>query len=418
MQDGVVTSPTILIGADDRTGALEAAGAVADAVGRRVAVVVGVDRLDEAPDDSVAVVVDIGTRHLTPAAAARRARDLDAVPARQHVHKIDSTLRGNWAHELLARLASGARPVLLVPALPALGRICRDGLVLVDGHPVVNGPAGRDPLAPPVSSRPADVLVSAGARAGDVVHVTPATVGEWVLRPVGVAVCDASTDHEVEAIALMAVDRPDVLLAGTSAMASAAVACSRRRAEPGFAAATALAAPTSALTLVVCGSLHPLVFEQVRRAVTRGSATVIASPIPNGVTDGVPDGVSDGVSDVVNDRVVPDARNGGPLQPVIVLSPPRGPGPVDPVEAASMARHLAARARELERVLDPDVLVIIGGDTPAAVLGHDTMVMGGTVTPGAPWGCRVGHDRPVITRAGGFGGPDALVELLWGTLRP
>jgi D-threonate/D-erythronate kinase len=398
MQDGVVTSSTILIGADDRTGALEAAGAVADAVRRRVAVVVGVDRLDEAPGDVAAVVVDIGTRHEEPADAARRAVDLDTVAAGQHVHKIDSTLRGNWAHELVARSASGARPVLLVPALPALGRTCRDGLVLVDGRPVADGPAGRDPIAPATSSRPAELLASAGVHPGAVVHLTPASVGEWLLRAVGIAVCDASTDHEIQAIAEMAAGRPDVLLAGTSATASAAVACSGRRAGRTADAASAPATPTSERTLVVCGSLHPLALEQVARAVSRGAITVVASSMA--------------------DRFVPDARGRGPLQPIVVLPPPRQPGTVDLVDAAAVARELARTARELEHVIEPDVLVVIGGDTAAAVLGHDSMVVEGTIVPGSPWGRRSGHDRPVITRAGGFGGPDALVELLWGTLRP
>jgi uncharacterized protein YgbK (DUF1537 family) len=391
-----VTSPGILVGADDRTGALEAAGAAAEATQRAVAVVVGVDRIGEVPGDT-AVVVDIGSRHLTPDAAARRAAELDGVPAGQHVHKIDSTLRGNWAHELAARSAGGVRPVLLVPALPALGRTCRDGVVMVDGRPVGHGLVGNDPLSPPASSRPADLLAVAGVGADGIVHVTPSSVGEWLQRPSGVAVCDASTDRELVLIARAASERREVLLAGTAGLAAGAVACFHRRADDAPAVGAAPVVHAAERALVVCGSLHPMALEQVRRAVTRG-ATALVGAVATGAA--------------------PSRSTNGSPEPVIVLPPPRRSGSVVPAEAVEVARALAAHARELELALDPDVLIIIGGDTAAAVLGHHTMVVCGTVLPGAPWAHRLGQDRPVITRAGGFGGPDALVDLLWGTLTP
>src|SRR5258708_5022805 len=82
----------LLVGADDRTGALEAAGACADAgagavwVGTSAAGAIG-----------PVAVVDLATRHMGPADAARRAAGLDAVARGATAHKIDSILRGNWA---------------------------------------------------------------------------------------------------------------------------------------------------------------------------------------------------------------------------------------------------------------------------------------------------------------------------------
>ena len=62
---------------------------------------------------------------------------------------------------------------------------------------------------------------------------------------------------------------------------------------------------------------------------------------------------------------------------------------------------------------------MIGGDTADAVLGPERLDVGGLVVDGTPWSLRPGRDRPlIVTRAGGFGGPDALVELVWGTLTP
>jgi hypothetical protein len=53
------------------------------------------------------------------------------------------------------------------------------------------------------------------------------------------------------------------------------------------------------------------------------------------------------------------------------------------------------------------------------VLGPERLDVGGLVVDGTPWSLRPGQAGPlIVTRAGGFGGPDALVELVWGTLTP
>src|SRR4051812_42181471 len=112
-----------LVVADDRTGALEVAGEMAATLGP-VEVLSGGRR---APTHRAAVV-DLGSRHLAPALAAELASSA-ATAARRRGHKIDSTLRGQWAAELVGvRRRTGAR-VLVVPALPRLGRTCVDGTV-------------------------------------------------------------------------------------------------------------------------------------------------------------------------------------------------------------------------------------------------------------------------------------------------
>jgi uncharacterized protein YgbK (DUF1537 family) len=59
-------------------------------------------------------------------------------------------------------------------------------------------------------------------------------------------------------------------------------------------------------------------------------------------------------------------------------------------------------------------LVLTGGDVAAAVstaLGATTLWLEGEITPGIPWGVLEGgrlHDRRIATKAGSFGGADAL----------
>ncbi len=384
-----MTPPEVLIAADDRTGALEVAGSAAEALGAIVPVVVGTDRLGVGSEGSSGevVVVDLASRHLPPAAAHRLAQELDGLSAGRHVHKIDSTLRGNWAHELVARAARGSRPVLLVPALPALGRTCVGGVVQVDGRPVHEGPAADDPDAPPVSSRPADLLSAAGASA--VRQLSPRDVEAWADDPVGIAVCDAESEAQLAFAVRSVLHRPHVLLAGTSAVVRYVVESRRRDAARGPASNPAPVRPTASSCLVVCGSLHPVAREQVIDAGRHGAHVL---------TDGAPVG-----------EAPADGR------PVILLTPPRPSGRIDSNVSSVVATGLARRSRELAAQLGVDATIVIGGDTAAAVLGDGDVHVGGLVAPGAPW--TVTDDgRLVVTRAGGFGGPDALRRLIEATL--
>lgn len=374
-----------LIAADDRTGALETAGALAhDGAG----VVPMLTRLgDVSGVGSRAVVVDLATRNVASDTAAARAVGVDSIGADRYGHKIDSTLRGNWASELVARHAATGRPVLVVPSYPALGRTCVGGVVLVDDVPVHEGAAGHDVRSPISSSRPADLLRAAGAL--DVVGCHDLTdLVDWLEVPSGIAVANAATDDDLGAIANRWVGVEGVLLAGTSAAIGAAGArlfdSGERNERP----------TVDGPVLVVCGSAHPLAAEQVGRAEERGALVL---------RDGY--------------ELALDAVAAG--QPTVLALPaPTGPPPsADSAMTAMAALTRAVRAITATHQLG--ALVVIGGDTADAVLGPERLDVGGLVVDGTPWALWPGRDRPlIVTRSGGFGGPDALVELVWGTLTP
>jgi D-threonate/D-erythronate kinase len=371
-------SVQLLVVADDRTGALETAGALADRLGREVPALAGETAigwvLDGTAADSAtqAVVIDLGTRHLTPDAAARRATLVDARrrPSRLDAHKIDSTLRGNWAHELAARHRVSDAPVLVVAALPALGRVCVGGEVRQDGRPVHEGPSADDVSAFTNSSRVDHHLMGAGCEA---VHGISAVTDlrRWLRSPSGVAVCDAETDRDLDAItgAWTQAARP-VLLAGTSAVIAAAGHALARSS----AAAVKLAPPIEAPALVVCGSVHPSARAQLAR-LAASCVVIVTTPLP-----------SNGLSTV-------DAR-----------------------AAARTAESLGTAAHRLIARMGCATVITIGGDTTAALLGDAPVVVGGSLAPGTPWGRQRPAGPLIVSRSGGFGGPDALVDLLWGTL--
>lgn len=378
----------LLVAADDRTGALETAGACADA--GMVATVVPADPAAVPTTGRACTVVDLASRHLDPAAAATAAHTLEAVqPAGSAAaHKIDSTLRGNWAPELVARHRAGGRPVLVVPAFPAAGRTCVHGVVLVDGRPVGDGPA--DARRPVTSSRPADHLRAAGA--DEVVMLDADRLDGWSPGGgCGFAVCDAATGTDLARIADWWGRHRRVLVAGPAAVIGVVaqqLAGTTGRARPASSPAPGHPA------LVVCGSLHPVARAQVAELVAAGAVAVRAGTAGAHAVD----------------RAQTALRAG---RDVVVLAAAPRRVPVTAGAAAATAERLAGIARALLAAAPVRTLVIVGGDTAAAVLGTGPVTVGGTLAPGVPWFHLGRGDGPlVLTKPGGFGHPGLLVDVL------
>ena len=144
--------------ADDRTGALEIGGIVANA---QFSVNVGTEF-----DDGPCSVVDVATRHMSPDRAY--ATMIEALTRHDvhRCHKMDSGLRGNWPHEIRAMLDQDYR-VTIIPGFPAAGRRCKDGVVYIDDVPLLDSPFGADPLSAPCSNKPVEVMEEAGLISGD-----------------------------------------------------------------------------------------------------------------------------------------------------------------------------------------------------------------------------------------------------------
>lgn len=385
MTDGLV------VAADDRSGAFEVAARLADGGSGAVPVVPWDDETDavsggiETESSAVGgsvVVIDLASRYLEAAVAASRSATVDRWSAGRRAHKIDSTLRGNWPHELIAR--SHRSPVLLVPALPELGRVCQGGMVFDAGRPVHEGPAGRDVRGGPMSSRPADLLTASGAI--DVIELSDATaVRTWCGRPTGIAVADAVDASDLDRIVAAWSMSDGVVLAGTSSVIGRIPGRSSTPVAP-------LRRPDGAV-LVVCGSVHPIARRQIAVLERRGVA----------------------VTEAVDDRAFEALERTGVLALVTAI-------PGGDITASMAVAAASSLARGVATLVDGGkvgTMVILGGDTASAVLGPATVLVDGTVGPGT---ARATIDRPtggrmlVVTRAGGFGDASSLDDLLRSTL--
>jgi uncharacterized protein YgbK (DUF1537 family) len=374
----------LVVAADDRTGALEVAGRLADAGNGPVTVTAWPDVPTDLPTDVVdadggaastdrVVVVDLGTRHLSQREARYRATSLTC--GARSAHKIDSALRGNWADELAGR--AERCPVLLVPALPEFGRVCIGGEVLEHGRPVHEGAAGTDVRRRLASSHPSTLLRAAGAQTVEEIADVE-QVRTWLAAPSGVVVADAQDDDDIAAI-VDAWQRAatEVVLAGPSAVVGRGIVGD---------------APIGRLqlgagpVLVVCGSVHPAAREQLEFAERRGMP----------------------VTTLADDITARQLEEHGSLALVTEIPV----GDVDEPMAVAAAASLARGVADLRDRVALAALVVIGGDTAAAVLGHRPALVHGTVVAGTAWATLGDDPLPVITRSGGFGSDAALDDLL------
>ena len=383
----------LVVAADDRTGALETAGAVADSglTTTMVPWLAGPDggnheRIGLRSGSADVIVVDLGSRHLEASHAAARAEAALSIGSERSAHKIDSTLRGNWAAELGALVAAGRR-VLLVPAFPAAGRTCVAGQVLEHGVGVSEHHAANDIRSPVRSSRPSDHLCDAGVRDVAAVQDVGAAI-HWLTAESGpgVAVCDATTDDDLRSLghAWVAADST-VVLAGTAAAigAGAASMVGDEQRKP--------TRPTVGLpALVVVGSANPIVRAQTDSLISAGAFVQVVGRTPP-----------------------PRQRS---THSIVVLVAPEPTGSVTHAEAMTMAAALAEHVHACLSATAYATLVIVGGDGAAAVLGGAVMHVGGTLATGMPW-CRTLIDgQPagplIVTKPGGFGDANALTSIL------
>lgn len=147
----------VIIIADDLTGALDS-GAEFARLGLSVRVAHRLSQLPALLDSGADVVaISTGTREATAEVARRRLAPLRALVGTAPgviFKKIDSRLKGPIATELDALLPRTAPAPIVCPAIPRLGRICRDGFVTGAG---VSQPL---PIAPAIG-RPARILPAA-----------------------------------------------------------------------------------------------------------------------------------------------------------------------------------------------------------------------------------------------------------------
>lgn len=371
-----MTAPQLLILADDLTGAADT-GAFFPRCGRRTLV-----RFAPGPTLGAEVLaLCTHSRHLDAAAAAQaqvRALSEGGVwaPGTAVYKKIDSTLRGQPAAELAAVLAAlDRRRVLVAPAFPAQRRTIIGGRLYVAGVPVDEGAEGEGSLGAvfagvglTLQPLPLPALRAPGLPA--------------MLQEEGCWLADSDSDEDLWRLAQASLAAGIDLWCGSAGLARALGAAR----WPGVEEELDLPAPRPRPVLVVVGSRHPKSAEQVGVLVQAGA--VLGGP---------------------NQRegALRAALGAGGIAVLSAAGLPEG----EPDEVAGL---LAAAAHRLANSTEIGGMVLTGGDTARAVaaeLGSSAIWLRGEVEPGLPWGLLADGLHAglrVATKAGGFGGPEAL----------
>jgi len=353
-----------LLIADDLTGACDATVHFAMR-GRRTMVPIA---LGAELADAAVIAISSYTRDLEPAAAR------DAVSAAAAslpiglpsilLKKIDSTLRGHIGPEITAALtAFHCDAALVCPAFPRMNRIVESGRLRVQN-----------------AADFAPIEVAAHLRAQGVercLHTRHEAIAEAISSGARVVVLDAVCDEDLDRIAGVGLALPfRILWAGSAGLASALARTLPAR--PQFRFRPAPEGPV----LFCIGSDHRVTAEQQAALVNQRGALLLD-----------PETTSAGCIKAALGR----AQH-------VVLRVPHGQ------LSADWLKELVVRA-------PASALVLSGGDTASFVcraIGVQRIELLDEIIPGVPCGVIRGgvfHGIAVVTKSGGFGRPDALIQV-------
>jgi uncharacterized protein YgbK (DUF1537 family) len=373
------TLSTVGLVADDLTGATDSALQFAEQ-GWTTCLELGplAARAPSAPTGRSLVAVATGMRaaphEVAADTTAAAVSALTATGIDRLFLKIDSTVRGSVAAQVRGALSAWrvSHPdsvAVVCPAFPAQGRAVVDGVVVVHGVPVADTAAAVDPVTPVTESR-LDVLLPGAVQAA-VPDLLRLLRPEAPSRP-ELLVVDATTDDDLDRLA------EALEAAGSRAVAvgSAGLAAALARRSGG--ADVRARTTSSRRVLIVVSSVHPQAREQVERLRERCLLDV----------DHDVDVMTTGT-----ERAAAEA-------------------------AVEIASRLADEVVDRLNSGNFDALVLVGGDGAAAVLTRlhaERVLIDSAIVPGAPDGRIVGGRADglrVVTKSGGFGGPDTLTTVV------
>lgn len=378
-----------MIIADDLTGALDTGVPFANnGLSVRVYLSPQVkDGFDEACDVLIACT---RSRHVP----ARQALDLvrDAFAAQSgrfscYFKKLDSTLRGNLGAELegMAMALTPCR-IHLLNAFPAAGRTTVGGKQYLQGVPLDQTAFARDPFNP--------------VQSVDILETIKSQSGLFRVHPEFVKIYDAQTDDDIMRV-IESLNAHGELrtLAGCAGLAAGLAQLWQKT-------------PTErrewrlhGSPLTLCGSINPIVTTQVAYAREHGMRV---ETLPDSFLRG------DKQQELVDARRLSELHK---RQPLIILTPRPAPQPeIASRDGVRMAQAMGRLYAALLQTGFEAPMLIVGGDTLEAcvdAIGCRSLVPRGEPLPGTVLFELDVHGSVyrLLSRAGGFGAPSALVDL-------
>lgn len=419
-KEGIVYKLVVL--ADDFTGALDTGVQFAKAGLRTVVSTVHGSGEYTGGETPRVLVVNMETRHISPAAARLKVRNIVRENNGEYYYKkTDSGMRGNIGAELEGLYGTGENGnIFFVPALPRMGRTTSKGYHYVDGVPVSRSAFGKDPFEPVTMDFIPDIIASQSSLPVGLVSASDLAENRIPAGDAAFLVFDAADKNELEAVARFIKTRRPRLMAGCAGFAEyipelldmSGTASGDWRAG-------------SAGLIVFSGSLHETTLDQMVYAEDRGFESITLSPEEK---------LSAALGNSPQGRVILDKierayqKNGK-----VILKAADGPENINSTNALAEKMGLSGnRERECiaanlggmaAMVLQSGLcenIAIFGGDTLAEfikILGDSEIIPQGEISGGVVFSQlfykKDGEEKFVnlITKSGGFGGRDIVLSI-------
>ena len=409
----------LLVIADDLTGALDTGVQFArQGISTRVTMDQNPDFNDQ-PANLEVLVVDTQSRHLPPREAASRVKKVVASAIKFGIEafykKTDSTLRGNIGAELEAALeASGHKALCFIPAFPKAGRFTRNGRHYVQDTPLHQTQFAQDPLEPLATSSVKEIIELQTEK--KVLSLNLGKEGESIdnFYKDGVILvfdCEGSPDIERIGKALKSSDLLD-MTAGSAGFAEILPALLELQPS------TRIPVNPAPPLLIINGSLNQVSRDQVRYARENGLKTCL-------VTQKMLAGISSPEITKLLEEVAGESASGRDvlISTSLEADPENlSPSPTDPGQAAKhpylrFSRDLGRLTAEIIRNSYFQTLVVFGGDTLVGILDHlgiSSISPDDEICPGIVISriFRETGSLTLVTKAGGFGAKDAIMEII------
>lgn len=413
--------------ADDLTGAMDT-GMQLVPTGNTVRIALDASALPGIASGADCLVISSESRNIPPERARHVVREacraLQAAGCGVVYKKVDSTLRGNLGAEMEAFIGASGKAVLLAPALPSLGRTTEGGIQYVQGVPLDQTDLAQDPFAPvrhaqigallatqiEMPSAPLPVLTAQNEAA------QAARVDALMAQGVRIFYADAVCQEGLDRLARWMLPRLDRMAPCGSAgwMQSLAELLLTRRAwtppvltkqEAPLLILSASPAASNKEQMRILQDTHPEI-----KVVTPDLA-LLGGDAWHAHGDALVDETIQSLA--CGKTVLVDAAAGSKGE---LLARYQDQPEILARNSDAIQRLLSALAR---RVADIPLgaLLLLGGDTALHVcqaLGAAGLQIDGEALPYIPLGRMLGAgapQMPVITKAGGFGTPDALKTL-------
>lgn len=372
------------------------------------------------------VVAQTDSRAMSPddayQAVKAAAERLAAAGVEPLYKKVDSTLRGQIGSEMDAMMDVWDIPLaLLCPAFPANGRTLVGGYLLVGGALVSRTPIGVDPVTPVRES-----------------HIPTLLAGQSRRKVYGVSSRDLEQGGEHLAALLSSFKGGGIVVADATGDADLALlAEALHKAEPRalYVGSAGLAQPLAARlsrvssrhrpVLAVVGSVNPVTRGQLKLLQQDGAGLFLVTAAELLAGDDEWQAILERRSAELaallkngRDTAVATPGNREEVESLLALGREKG------LESRVLTARIAARTtRVAYRALEllgtkgaVEGVIMTGGDIAQAMLEHfgaTGISLLSEVSPGIPMGtmeCGGVCGIKIITKAGGFGAPDALVK--------